>query len=488
MAPGSSGTANEIVTWGAIELSRAIREREVSCVEVMAAFLEQIGRHNPVHNAIVSLRDEGELLEEAAERDRDLDQGEYRGWMHGFPQAPKDLTSTVGIRTTMGSRLFQENIPAADSILVERIRREGSVLIGKTNTPEFGLGSHTYNDVFGATRNAHVPDRTAGGSSGGAAVALALRMLPVADGSDAMGSLRNPAGYNNVLGFRPSWGRVPGGPAPDVFYQQLSSEGPMARSVADLAMLLSTLAGYDDRAPLSNTEDPCVFTRPLSTEVRGRRIAWLGDLGGYLAIEPEVLALCRSALEEIEGVGCVVEEALPDFPFERMWSAWTTLRSLGQAGRHRENYADGERRALLKPEIVWEIERGMGLSGLDFHQAALDRSGWYGALRALFQRYDYFALPSAQLLPFDVTLDWPHEVAGRAMDSYHRWMEVVVPASLAGLPAISVPAGFSEDGRPIGLQLVGPAKGDLGVLELAAAYEAATQWVQRRPPPALTTA
>lgn len=485
MAAELPGIASEIVTWDALRLSEAIRDREVSCVDVMTAFLEQIERHNPTHNAIVSLRGRDELIEEAAERDRALDRGEYRGWMHGFPQAPKDLTSTAGLRTTLGSRLFEDNVPAADSILVERMRRAGPVIIGKTNTPEFGLGSHTFNDVFGATRNAYAPDRTAGGSSGGAAVALALRMLPVADGSDAMGSLRNPAGYNNVLGFRPSWGRVPGGPAPDIFYQQLSTEGPMARTVADLAMLLSTIAGYDDRAPLSNRQDPSVFGEPLSTDVRGRRIAWLGDLGGYLAVEPEVLALCRAALAEIEGVGGVVEEALPDFPFERMWDAWTTLRSLGQAGRHRENYADPARRALLKPEIIWEVERGMSLSGLDFHRAALDRAAWYNALRTLFQRFDYFALPSAQLLPFDVTLDWPHEVAGRTMDTYHRWMEVVVPASLAGLPAISVPAGFSADGRPIGLQLVAPAGADLAVLELASAHELATDRVLRRLPPAL---
>jgi len=485
MVASTPGIVSEIVTWDALELSRAIRERQVSCVEVMTAFLDQIARHNPTYNAIVSLRDRDELLDEATERDAAIDRGEYRGWMHGFPLAPKDLTNTAGLRTTMGSRLHQDNVPTTDSILVERMRRTGPVFIGKTNTPEFGLGSHTFNDVFGATRNAHAPDRTAGGSSGGAAVALALRMLSVADGSDAMGSLRNPAGYNNVLGFRPSWGRVPGGPAADVFDQQLTTEGPMGRSVTDIGMLLSTIAGYDDRAPMSNTEAPSIFAVPLDANVRGRRVAWLGDLGGYLAIEPEVLALCRSALAVVEGLGCVVEEVVPDFPFERMWSAWTTLRSLAQAGRHRENYADPSRRAMLKLEIVWEVERGMTFSGQDLYQASLDRSAWYGAVRELFQRYDYLALPSAQLLPFDATLDWPHEVAGRQMDTYHRWMEVMLPASLPGLPAICVPAGFSDDGRSIGLQLVGPAKADLAVLQVAAAYEAATEWVSRRLPPAL---
>lgn len=482
--PGREAT-NEIVSWDAVQLSEAIRQREVSCVEVMEAFLAQIERHNPQHNAIVSLQPRDRLLAEAADRDRQLDRGEYLGWMHGFPQAPKDLASTAGIPTTMGSPLYRDHVPTTDSILVERVRRTGAIFIGKTNTPEFGLGSHTYNPVFGPTRNAYDPSRTAGGSSGGAAVALALRMLPVADGSDMMGSLRNPAGYNNVLGFRPSYGRVPSGPTNDIFYPQLSTEGPMGRTVTDLAMLLSTIAGYDDRLPLSIDQDPSALAAPFDGDVRGRRIGWLGDLGGYLAMEDGVLDLAGQALRAFEGLGITVEEATPDFPPERMWDAWTTLRSLFQAGRHRAHWADPEQREQLKPAQVWEIEQGMALSGEDVHRASVDRSGWYTALRALFQEFDYLALPSAQLFPFDVALDWPKEVGGREMDTYHRWMEVVVPASLAGLPTISVPAGFSEGRLPIGLQIIGRAQADRAVLEAAYAYEQSTQWVQQHPPPAL---
>ena len=242
-----TNTYGEIIAMDAAELSSAIRTRKVSCREVMQAYLDQIDRVNPKVNAIVSLRDRDAVLAEADERDRELAGGYYRGWMHGFPQAPKDLAATVGLPTTLGSPIFRDTIPPEDAIVVERIKKSGAIIIGKTNVPEFGLGSHTYNNVFGTTLNAYDQTKTAGGSSGGAAVALALRMLPVADGSDMMGSLRNPAAYNNIFGFRPSLGRVPLAPTPEIFYQQLATEGPMARTVTDLAMLLSTQAGYDER-------------------------------------------------------------------------------------------------------------------------------------------------------------------------------------------------------------------------------------------------
>ncbi|MDO8794286.1 MAG: amidase, partial [Vicinamibacterales bacterium] len=480
-----SRTGSDIVSLDATERAWAIRSRAVSCREVMQAFLAQIDRHNPAHNAIVSLQDRDGLLQQAGERDRQLARGEYLGWMHGFPQAPKDLTSTAGITTTLGSPIYRNNVPAVDSIMVERIRRNGAILIGKTNTPEFGLGSHTYNNVFGTTLNAYDTTRTAGGSSGGAAVALALRMLPVADGSDMMGSLRNPAAYNNVFGFRPSYGRVPGGLGTEIFYPQLATEGPMARTVTDLALLLAVQAGFDDRLPLSIDQDPSMFARTLDRDFRGTRLAWLGDMGGYLPFEPGVLALCRGALKDLEAIGCIVEEARPDFPCERMWSSWLTLRALFNSGRNRPLYANPETRAQMKPEAVWEVESGMTLSADAIYQASVDRSGWYMALRALFQRYDYLLLPSAQVFPFDATLHWPDEIAGRRMDTYHRWMEVVVPASLAGLPTISVPAGFDPAGLPMGMQIIGKAQADLAVLQLAYAYEQATQWVQKRPPPSL---
>lgn len=464
-------TGEGITAMDAVDLSRAIREKQVSCREVMEAFLDRIDRLNPEVNAIVSLQDREGLLRQADERDRQLARGEYLGWMHGFPQAPKDLALTAGIPTTLGSPILKDNIPLQDAFIVERARRSGAIVIGKTNTSEFGLGSQTYNEVFGTTLNAFDRTKTAGGSSGGAAVALALHMLPVADGSDMMGSLRNPAAYNDIFGFRPSFGRVPYGPTLDVFYQQLATEGPMARNVTDLAMLLSVQAGFDSRAPLSLREDPDVFTRPLERDFKGVRVAWMGDVGGHLAMEPGVLELCGGALKTFASIGCIVEEALPAFSPERLWETWLTLRGFLIAGIAGPFYRVPEWRALMKPEAVWEVENGLDIRGDAVYRATVDRSAWYLALDTLFRKYECLLLPSAQVFPFDAGVHWPKEIAGRTMDTYHRWMEVVIGPSLAGLPTIGVPAGFNGAGLPMGLQVIGKPGADLAVLQLAFAYE-----------------
>lgn len=474
--------ASDIVALDAVALSRAIAARQLSCREVMQAYLAQIDRFNPQVNAIVSRQDPDDLLRQAQVCDDELSQGRSRGWMHGFPLAPKDLANTAGIVTTQGSPLLRGQVPATDAIVVERMRRQGALLVGKTNTPEFGLGSHTYNTVFGTTRNAFDPSRSAGGSSGGAAVSLALNMLPVADGSDMMGSLRNPAGWNNVFGLRPSWGRVPHGPAQEVYVQQLSTEGPMARTVSDLAMLLSVQAGFDARSPLSIAEDPAQFTRPLQRDFRGVRIGWLGDFGGYLATEPGVMALCRDALRHFDSLGGSVEEVLPDYAPERLWRTWLTLRAFLVANLLAGPHGHEATRAQMKPEAVWEVEQGLTLSAAQVWQASVDRTAWYQALGALFQRFDYLVLPSAQVFPFDAQTAWPKAIAGRPMDTYHRWMEVVIGPTLAGLPAAAVPAGFSPAGLPMGLQIIGPAHADLAVLQLAYAWEQATGFTQRRSP------
>ncbi|MEM5326549.1 amidase [Paraburkholderia sp. JHI2823] len=473
---------NDLVAADALELSEWIRLRKVSCREVMSAFLDHIERVNTPANAIVSLRERATLLAEADERDAQLARGEYLGWMHGMPQAPKDLTATAGIPSTQGSPLLRNEVPKADALMAARMRAQGAIFIGKTNTPEFGLGSNTYNTVFGTTLNAYDPTRSAGGSSGGTAVALALRMLPVADGSDMMGSLRNPAGWNNVFGFRPSQGRVPSVPAHDLFFHQLGYAGPMGRNVPDLAMLLSTQAGYDARAPLSLAEDPVQFAGSLERDFRCARIGWLGDYGGYLPMEDGVLALCETAVKEFESIGCKVEAARPDFAMERLWQAWLTLRQFSCAGTLGAFYRDPEKHRLLKPEAQWEVEGGLKLSAEDVWNATVTRSQWYNTLLALFEHYDYLALPSAQLFPFDASEHWPKSIAGRAMDTYHRWMEVVIGGSLAGLPVISVPAGFDAQGLPMGLQIIGKPRADLSVLQLAHAYDQATQWVKRRLP------
>ena len=475
----------ELVQLQAHELAERIRLRQVSCREVMRAYLAQIERFNPEVNALVSLQPEAQLLAEADQRDAELARGEYRGWMHGLPHAIKDLSLTRGIRTTFGSPLFRDHVPERDGIMVERIRAAGAILIGKTNTPEFGLGSHSYNPVFGVTGCAYDPVRSAGGSSGGAAAALALQMVPVADGSDMMGSLRNPAAFNNIVGFRPSQGRVPFDDSADLFVDQLGYEGPMGRSVRDVALLLSVQAGFDARAPLSIAESGAAFAGALERDFTGARLGWLGDLGGYLPMEPGVLALCGSALADFEALGCQVEEAALGFAPERLWACWRTLRHWLVAGSLAAAHADPARRERLKPEAVWEVENGLQLSAMEVYRASVTRSDWYRAISRLFERYDFLLLPSAQVFPFDKHWDWPKSIAGRSMDTYHRWMEVVIPGTLSGCPVASVPVGFNEAGLPMGMQVIGRHHADLAVLQLAHAYEQATQWYARRPPPLL---
>ncbi|MDR5774106.1 MULTISPECIES: amidase [unclassified Caballeronia] len=474
---------NDIVALDAIALSQAIHAREVSCVEVMNAYLAQVDRLNPQVNAIVAMQDRESLLKLARERDTQLAHGGSLGVLHGFPQAPKDILPVAGMVTTKGSPLLAKQITQTDAFIFERTRRAGAVFIGRTNSPEFGLGGHTYNPVYGLTRNAFDPSRSAGGSSGGAAVAVALRMLPVADGSDMMGSLRTPAAFNNVFGFRSTPGCVPYGPADEVFYQQFSVAGPMARTVPELGFLLSVQAGFDARAPLSRRNDsPAAFASALERDMRGTRIGWLGDLNGYLPTETSLLDTCSAALRHFETAGCTVEAAELKFDFNRLWQAWIDLRSFAIAGANAPLYRDAAKRALLKPEAVWEIERGLGLSGEDVYRAALDRSAWYQTLNALFESYDFLVLPAAQVFPFDATLKWPHSIGARTMDTYHRWMETVVPATMASLPALCAPAGFGPAGLPAGIQIIGPAQMDLAVLQVGLAYDRASGYSGMRSP------
>ncbi len=476
----------EIVNLDAVALSRAIKSKQLSCVEVMNAYLDQIDRLNPHVNAIVSLQPREDLIAEAKNRDAQLARGEHLGWMHGFPHAVKDLEPTKGIRTTMGSPLFKNLVPAADSIMVERIRRAGGIIIGKTNVPEFGLGSQTYNPVFGTTLNAYDQSKTCGGSSGGAAVALALRMVPVADGSDNGGSLRNPAGFNNVFGFRTSFGRVPS-QFLEVFMPSISVHGPMARTVPDLAMFLSVIAGYDARTPLSIREDPAGFARPLGRDFKGTRIGWVGDFGGKIPFDPGVLDLCKGALKVFEALGCIVEPAMPDYPLEPVWKSWCTIRAWQIASEFNEPYANPAKRALMKPELQWEIETGLKISALEIADAFRVRSAWYHAVRRFFEEYDFMIAPAGQVFPFDATIHWPKDVGCAAMDTYHRWMEVMIPISMSGCPALSAPAGFNERGLPMGIQIVGPNHAEFACMQLAHAYDQATNWVTERPPSLLSS-
>jgi amidase len=474
----------DIVMMDAVALGSAIHTRQVSCVEVMTAYLDHIEKLNPKVNAIVALEDRAALLTQAKERDAQLARGESMGPLHGFPHAVKDLQPVKGIRSTQGSPILKDFVPPADSLMVERLRAAGAIIIGKTNTPEFGLGSHTYNPVYGITRNAYDQSRSAGGSSGGAAVSLALRMLPVADGSDYGGSLRNPAGWNNVLGFRTSIGRVPND-ARDVWLPSIGVTGPMARNVPDLAMLLAVQAGYDPRAPLSMAGGGTIFQTRLERAFKGKRVAWAGDFKGYTPYEAGVLDVCKAATRVFENLGCAVEDAQPDYSLDAVWRAVLRIRGWQQGAPLLAFYNDSAKRALLKPEAIYEIELGAKQSAYDITAASVTRTEWYQAVRRFFDRYDYFVVPTAQVFPFDADLHWPQEIAGQRMETYHEWMKAVLLVSMSGCPALAVPAGFSAQNLPIGIQIIAPNHRELECLQLGYAYMTAANWTNTRLPPLL---
>jgi amidase len=485
--PASASAApkiSEIVMMNAHDLAGAITSKKVSCVEVMNAYLDHIAIYNPKVNAIVALQDRDSLIAQAKERDAQLARGQIMGPLHGFPHAVKDLQPVKGIVSTSGSLILKDNIPTRDSLTVGRMRSAGAIFIGKTNAPEFGLGSHTYNRVYGATHNAYDQTRSAGGSSGGAGVSLALRMVPVADGSDYGGSLRNPAGWNNVFGFRTGFGVVPSGG----FLPSLSVTGAMARTTSDVARLLSVLAGYDASAPLSTPGDGSHFLAPLESNVKGKRIAWTGDMKGFLPFEPGVLDVCKNALKTFESLGCTVDEAIPDAPLEPVWQAFMRLRHWQEGGGLAGYYADPAKRALMKPEAIWEVEGSLNLSASDISAASGVRSNWYAAMNRLFEHYDYLVMPTAQLFPFDVNQTWPHEIDGHTMQTYHEWMKGVCMITMAGYPSLAVPAGFSTAGLPMGLQIIAPINHEMDCLRMGYAYEKANDLTKIHLPPLLRSA
>jgi amidase len=479
-----SAAKNDIVSLSAIELSARIRDRSLSCKEVMQSYLTHIEPINRSFNAITSIRDSDTLLIEARQRDEELAKGLYHGWMHGFPHAVKDLADAKGLLTTRGSPIFKDNIATSDSIFVERIKNAGAIIIGKTNVPEFGLGSHTYNPVFGTSLNPYDGKSSVGGSSGGAACGLALQMLPVADGSDFMGSLRNPAGFNNVIGFRPTPGLVP---LSDSYIEELPCNGPMGRNVSDTAMLLSTMAGHHPSSPSSLDSQPEEFARALDRDFKGIKIGWLGDFNGYLAMEDGVLPLCEKALDGFRNTGCNVDPVTLDYSMEELWQTWLTFRHWIVRSHALPLHENPKTRALLKPELIWEIEAGAGISGAQVAKASAARGRWYAALLKAFSKYDYLVLPTAQVFPFDASIHWPKEIAGRSMDTYHRWMEVVIPGTLSGCPVINVSAGFGENGLPMGLQIIGKRYADFETLQMGYAYEQSTRWNLDRHPAILSS-
>ena len=467
--------ADDLLRRDAVEIIGMLASGALSAADLMQATLSRIAAVNPSVNALVSLRDPDELMAEA----RACDAAPRAGPLAGLPMAVKDLVATAGIRTTWGSPLFADHVPARDDILAARLRAAGAILIGKTNVPEFGLGSHSFNPVFGVTRNPYDLALCAGGSSGGAAAALATGMVALADGSDMMGSLRNPAAFCNVYGMRPTWDLVPSEPNGDTFLHVMSTEGPMARSPRDLALLLGVLAGPDPRQPHARPAQDYA-PRP-GQSLQGQKIGWLGNWGNDYPMQPGILPLCEAALAQMAGLGASVEALPPPFPAAKLWESWTTLRSWAVAMGKKALYRDPAKRALMKPELVWEVERGLALSAEQVHDASMIRSDWYATLAALFTTYDALALPSAQVWPFPADWRYPAAINGKRMDSYHRWMEVVVPASLAGVPALAIPVGFGDAGLPMGLQLFAAAGQDRALLQLGQVWHEATDWPGKRP-------
>ena len=470
----AQATPSSVCFLSAVEMARLIRAKKLSAREALAAHLAQIERVNPKVNAIVTLVPELAAAA-AAKADEMQARKQTLGPLHGLPVAHKDLLDTRGIRTTFGSPLYKDNIPTEDDIVVERMQRAGAITIGKTNTPEFGSGSQTFNTVFGATRNPYDLTKTCGGSSGGAAVALACGLVPVATGSDTGGSLRNPAAFCNVVGFRPSIGRVPN-PKAAFGWSTLSTSGCLGRSVADLAFALSTIAGPDSRAPLSMNEPGERFARPLDRSFKGVRVAWFKDLGG-VPFDPRVRTVVDAHRRTFDTLGCVVEQAEPDFaPAEvafRVLRAWNTANSYGDRLRANPD--------AFKDTLKREIEEGLRLTGNDVARAETTHGQLWRRFQAFLEKYEYFVLPTTQLPPFDVNTPYPTEIAGVTFETYIDWMKSCWYVSATGNPAASVPAGFTPEGLPVGVQIVGRAGEDFAVLQMAHAFEQATGFGKRRP-------
>jgi amidase len=467
--------SEEICSLTAREMARSLLLGEVSAVELMEAHLTRIERVDRLVNAIVTLLPE-KAMEEARAADERLGQGQPVGPLHGLPVAHKDLLPTKGIRTTFGSLVYRDFVPDRDALIVERLREAGAISVGKTNTPEFGAGSQTFNEVFGETLNPYDTTKTCGGSSGGAAAALACRMLPLADGSDTGGSLRNPAAFCNVVGFRPSLGRVPAWPAVAAWFP-LSVEGPMARTVGDAALMLGVLAGPDPRSPVSLPEQGSVFARPPERNLTGVRVAWSRDLGG-LPVDPRVTAVLDGQRGIFDSLGCVVEDADPDFTGAdeafKTWRAWYYELAFGELL--------DDNRDKLKDTVVREIEAGRRLGGPQLGEAERWRTELYHRMRAFMERYEFLILPVTQVPPFDVEHRYVTEINGVEMESYIDWMKSCYYVTATGQPAISIPCGFTPEGLPVGIQIVGRYRDDLGVLQLAHAFEAATGFGERHPP------
>lgn len=466
---------NELVWMSAVELADLLRRGDLSAVEVLTAHLEQIEAVNPALNAIVTYLPDL-ALDSARRADERKARSDDLGQLHGLPIAHKDSAQTKGIRTTSGSLVLADHVPEIDDLHIARLKQAGCVTLGKTNLPEFGAGSHTFNQVFGATRNPYDISKSCGGSSGGAAVALAAGMIPIADGGDMGGSLRNPASFCNVVGFRPSPGRVPQYPKQDA-WSTLSVTGPMGRTVQDVALMMSAIAGYDARSPIAIQQTGAPFARSLERDFKNVKIAWSPDLG-ELPVEPSVLGTIEEQLPVFGDLGCVVEAAAPDF--SDAYDIFQILRAWSYELSFAERFAEfGEER--FKETIRWNVAQGRRLSAIDISRAEAKRSELFYRVCDFMDSYEFLLLPTVQVPPFPIEWEYPGEINGRAMNTYIDWMMSCAYITVTGLPAISVPCGFTGDGLPVGLQIVGRPRADFEVLQLAYAFQEATRFYLRRP-------
>ncbi|HEX2910094.1 MAG TPA: amidase [Chloroflexia bacterium] len=467
---------SELCYTPATTLAWLIRQRQLSPVEVTEAFLARIEEINPKINAYCTVAPE-QALEAARAAEAALKRGESGGLIHGVPVAIKDLTPTAGILTTYGSHLYERNVPKEDGLIVSKLKAAGAIILGKTNTPEFGAGANTFNDLFGPTRNPWRLTHTPAGSSGGAAASLAAGLCALASGSDLAGSLRTPASFCNVVGLRPTPGRVPVYPSYQI-WNPLGVDGPMARTVADTALMLSIISGRDDRAPLSYAANSAEFMDAvIEPAIRGWRVAWSPDLG-FAPVDKEVIEICEGVLPVFsQELGCVVEEATP--PMQDASEIFQVLRAAMMVA----SYGDvlEQWRDRMQPNLVWNIEQGMKLSARQVGKAQVAQSNYYQRVNKFMQNYDLLVLPAAATLPFPFETISPPQVGGRSMDNYVEWLGLAYGITLAGLPSIVVPCGWSEDGLPVGIQIVGKPLGEAAILKAAACFEAVRPWANRRP-------
>jgi amidase len=461
----------------ATELAGLYRARKVSPLEVMQAVLARIDAVNPRVNAYVTLA-RASALRAARQATLRIRRGATLPPLHGVPVSIKDLTPTKGVRTTWGSKIFERHVPAEDAVVVERLKAAGAIIVGKTNTPEFGAGGNTFNAVFGATRNPWNLALTCGGSSGGAAVALASGMGPLAEGSDLGGSLRTPAAFCGVVGFRTTPGLVPLYPR-DRAWDSLSVTGPMARTVADTALMLSVMAGPDDRAPLSYEVDTRAFRAAVRRpSVRGWRVAWTPDLGGLIPVDPEVARVAEQATRVLRALGTRVRRASPSFA--ELDEIVLGTRGLSMVAMHADKLPRW--RDQMQKGLVWNIEQGLALTPGAIGRAEQLRSVLWHRVRRFMEDYELFVLPTVAVKPFPVEQPYPTLAGDRRLDNYTQWFSLTYAISVLGLPAISVPAGFTRDGLPVGIQIVGRRRQEAAVLAAAAAFERAAPWADRIPP------